>query len=840
MRDRRITIGVLINYLDEEYQCNVWNGIDQAARELGINAIFFGSGDIGSPQNEDVMRNSIHKQIQPGSFDGLIVVSTTISGYVGFRGVVDHLGNLVKSIPMVNIGNAVEGFSSISVDNRSGTRESVRHLIEVHGKRRFVYLAGHGQNVDANERKEAFLDTLDEYGLAPVEDGILDGMFRYGVAKTVFAEWIEKGIPFDAVVAANDMMAFACFEIMRDRGIRVPEDVVIVGFDDNSGSRSFTVPLTTVRQPSIQLGYSATQTLFERIVGKVVLESVSLPTTLVIRQSCGCHSPEALAAAGQAGEETAFRDLERIAPEMTAELRRAFYAINETPLGGTAFLSAFRRFLLDSEPDRFFTVLGDCVSRLERSLWQPNEYGRSTLSMRELSQSELALHQARILLKESAIAHQANRFRAQKVLNVIHQYSVVSLISASSLDRLLLRLDESLRKMGVLSYFLSLFDDEGNTTRSRLVSGCFEGVSLDLPPNGVEFDTKDIFPRELIPSDQRFAFLAESLFYEEKPLGIFVVDVNPNSGVLTNALEEQIRGALRSAMLMDELREKDQRLNAAFNELTVRADELEAANVQIRQNQQQLILAEKMATLGRLTAGMAHEMNTPLAAAMASLSEIGNLLKEYRASAGDPDVTREDHLSIADEMEQMLSLANRSVERAAGFIRSIKGQTRIGGPVGDVVFFDLCKISHDTLVLLGHAIRKGKVEVDVHEPSRPVMVLGFPDKFTQVLTNLIINSIDAMVPSGGTITVDIFEEGTNAVVSVTDTGCGIPGENLLHIFDPFYTTKPVGVGTGLGLTIVHDIVVGDFRGNIAVKSAPGAGTCFTVTIPIAKEQKSDS
>ena len=186
-------------------------------------------------------------------------------------------------------------------------------------------------------------------------------------------------------------------------------------------------------------------------------------------------------------------------------------------------------------------------------------------------------------------------------------------------------------------------------------------------------------------------------------------------------------------------------------------------------------------------------------------------------------------------MVKMLDLSHRSVERAAGFIRSIKNQTRTGAVGETGVTFDFSKMVKDTLVLLGHAIRRGHCEVEIKEPNYPVMVTGKPEKLAQVITNLAINAVDAMSPKGGTLGIAVSVNGSTVVLAISDTGCGIENENLLRIFEPFYTTKPYGVGTGLGLTIVHDIIKGECQGTITVQSTPGLGTCFTITLPLKKE-----
>ena len=825
MKHTRKLIGVLINNLDAEYQRAIWAGVDEAARDHDVNILFLGGGGIGSPTLDDIGRNTIHNFILPETFDGLIIVSTTITGSLGFKSIVETFKHVWDKIPVVNIGPGYAGISSVAANNKTGIREIVSHLVEVHGKKRFVFVSGSAQNSDSIVRQESFLEALDAYGLKPVEDGILDGCFKYSVTERVLDSWLEKNISFDAIVAASDLMAFACIDLLVKKGLRVPEDVAVTGFDDCPDASFCSPSLTTVMQPVKEIALEATNLLYRIIETKAAHENILMPTIPMIRQSCGCLSLEAQRASHQEAIECADQNI--------LSLEQAFGLVTTGSLSASAFVDKFLEVL--RKPDlssSYLESLGNLVSRLERSLW--NQSGSMTESLPAMCDHELILHQARILLKQQAESIQANKRIGFISRSLFLQYSVASLISAFSLEKLLEILPQTLQSLGITSCFLSFFVPETQFARSRLIIGFHEGKNVLVPEN-IEFDTKDFFPRNLIPDIECFDFFCEMLFHEDHFLGVLVMNIQDEYGIITNSLMSQIRSALRSSMLMDELRDKDQKLNAAFTQLQKRADELEEANLTIRQNQQQLVLSEKMASLGRLTAGMAHEMNTPLATAMASMSEVESLVNEYRSSAGDPEVTREDHLAIADEMVKMLDLSHRSVERAAGFIRSIKNQTRTGAVGETGVTFDFGKMVKDTLVLLGHAIRRGHCEVDIKEPNYPVMVTGKPEKLAQVITNLTINAVDAMSPKGGKLVITISVKENTVALSISDTGCGIENENLLRIFEPFYTTKPYGVGTGLGLTIVHDIIKGECQGTIEVQSTPGVGTCFTITLPLKKE-----
>jgi signal transduction histidine kinase len=241
-----------------------------------------------------------------------------------------------------------------------------------------------------------------------------------------------------------------------------------------------------------------------------------------------------------------------------------------------------------------------------------------------------------------------------------------------------------------------------------------------------------------------------------------------------------------------------------------------------------LLISEKMASLGRLTAGIAHEMNTPLAATRAALKELTELTAEYVSSTGDAQVTPADHLEIAAEMQRSIDLATRAADRAASFVRSVKFQTRDLQP-SERQQFDAVATIRDALLLLSYDVRKNGCSLSFEPSHERIQLYGSPTQLGQVITNLVTNAIDACVAKGGgPITVRLTRLGQAVSLQVTDQGCGIPPDNLRRIFDPMFTTKPLGRGTGLGLSIVHDVVTGEFGGTIHVDSEVGKGTAFTI------------
>jgi hypothetical protein len=232
------------------------------------------------------------------------------------------------------------------------------------------------------------------------------------------------------------------------------------------------------------------------------------------------------------------------------------------------------------------------------------------------------------------------------------------------------------------------------------------------------------------------------------------------------------------------------------------------------QLEEQLRISEKMASLGLLAAGVAHEVNTPLT----GISSYTQMLLE-QADPTDP------RTQVLEKIEKQTFRAARIVNGLLTLSRPSAADASERSPV------DLNDVIGDVLSLLEHQLEKSSIKIRRELSTDPVLVIGYEFKLQQVFLNLILNARDAM-PSGGWLTLATKTEDGHAIAEVSDTGQGIPAAHLARIYDPFFTTKPTGQGTGLGLSISYGIVR-EHDGSIQCESAPGQGTRFTLRFAAA-------
>ena len=273
---------------------------------------------------------------------------------------------------------------------------------------------------------------------------------------------------------------------------------------------------------------------------------------------------------------------------------------------------------------------------------------------------------------------------------------------------------------------------------------------------------------------------------------------------MLRSIGEQAALAVRNAQLHAALQSYAQNLEGMVE---VRTQELRAA-------QAQLIQSEKLAALGRLSAGIAHEVNNPL-------QPILNCLEVAIEDIENNQQLDPEGLRIAEREVQRIKLI---VSRLLDFARP---------STTEAAQIDLDALVNEVLVLTNKQLERKHVRVQTRlQPVQPL--LGSPAQIKQVLLNLVLNAMEAM-PEGGDMTVDVYSEGEGVALAIADCGVGMDEHTMAQIFEPFYSTK--GEGTGLGLAVSYGIVQGH-GGEIRVESQPGQGSRFTVWLPLRRPNSS--
>ncbi|MGH7558728.1 MAG: LacI family DNA-binding transcriptional regulator [Gemmatimonadota bacterium] len=271
---KTLTIGVLLPDLYGEFFSEVIRGIDRAARAGGYHLLVSGS-------HNDRREIEAAVQAMHGRVDGLIVMSPGLEPWAIVTG-------LPRRLPLVLLNCEVgeNGFDAVNVDNHGGAREMVRHLLGL-GHRRVAIVGGPHDNFDARERLRGYRDAIGEADAERSAELELEGDFTESSGHRAAQRLLELDPRPTAIFAANDSMAIGALSALRDAGVEVPEEMVVVGFDDIPIARYLSPPLSSVHVPIRGLGVRAVERLLESMTDGNEKTVEVLPTRLVVRESCG-------------------------------------------------------------------------------------------------------------------------------------------------------------------------------------------------------------------------------------------------------------------------------------------------------------------------------------------------------------------------------------------------------------------------------------------------------------------------------------------------------------------------------------------------------------------------
>jgi signal transduction histidine kinase len=285
---------------------------------------------------------------------------------------------------------------------------------------------------------------------------------------------------------------------------------------------------------------------------------------------------------------------------------------------------------------------------------------------------------------------------------------------------------------------------------------------------------------------------------------------------------DDLRKAVRNAVEKQRLLESNRQYLA----------DLERTLLELKDSQADRIRAEKMAALGRLVAGVAHEVNSPLGALTSAIDTFGRayariaeLLASEMSQSGSPAI--EKAAALRSTLEQTLHVAQQACQRVDSLVRTMR---RFGNlDHAPLRRADIRDCIESTLTLLNHELR-GEIRV-VKDFASIAPIECYPLELNQLFTCLLMNSIEA-ISGPGEIRIRTWQAADRLMIGIADSGRGIPKEDIEKVFDPGFTTKGAGVGTGLGLPTCQKIVE-KHQGTIKIDSSPGAGTLVTLDLPLA-------
>ena len=578
-------------------------GIRDAAKEHDVNLVHFVGQTLEPVITAAQLKPSfgLYDLVKPNQFDGLILTADVAYG----TSVTDlqTFARYFSGIPIVTQSVELDGASVFIPNNMEGMRAAVRHLIEQHSYKHIAFLRGIRGQIDAEQRFEAYQHELKAHNLRLDPDLVVDGDYTLESGRQAIRTLLgERGLRFQAVVAANDHMAFGALEALQQRGVRVPDDIAVTGFDDLREAQATGVPLTTVRQSFYTAGKQVLETLLQRIQGETVRRQIVTPTQLLIRWSCGCL-PENVRQAAVAPREVAKTG--RLGNKREAALRALLNSAGVTeqdpalPQFKDAFGRVWDAFLATlssrSSGEEFLKAINAMIELMQQNALPPTVWHSVISMMRRYALGGIPGHttmllaenlfqQARLLAGELSQRSQAyRRLVLEQQENVLHAFSF-SMAPAMTMQELGAAISEHFPSMGIERWYVMSYDE---VTAPQSISSPppegyhllfqYEASRFEILHEQAPLDTGLLLPREKMPPNRRYSAVVMPLSLAGNRFGFMWTEMGSSDWEVYVRVRNLVSSALLRIVLVQQKEQAQKQVERLLGEARERATELAIA-----------------------------------------------------------------------------------------------------------------------------------------------------------------------------------------------------------------------------------------------------------------------
>ncbi len=820
---KKYTIGFLFDYLYEDYTNQIFNNILKTCREHDLNFIGFGGGTLkASAYKYRDQKNVIFDLAGKHTLDGIIALTGVFGNFVSQNRVKTLLGTYT-GIPIVSIGLSISGMKNVTnviIDNNSGMESLLSHLIETHNRRRLAFIKGAFNNYDAIRRFESYKRVLARYNIPLDNDLIVDGNFDYFYGIEAVKILLDKrNVTPNALVSANDAMAIYAMHELQKRGFRVPEDVVVTGFDDIGMCLAVKPRLTTVKQSFFDIGRVSVETILSMLRAEYVPKNIVLPSKLIVRESCGCSELEILGdimrfGSAQTRKPVPVKGPERVTALVQEELPNLAGIID--PREELAVL--LKHNLSKNSLLVFFKQL--FIRLFEQGIELDDVYRFSLLLFNAVLEN---LNYKQKVQKISAVwpdilvlagiinnnYHSGRRVELRKEEEVVFRINeeFINTFDLSQLKKIIL---SQLPKLPIRSLYLCLYDNQTRDTSRLFLQYSLDGKKKKLKRD--TFPSHHLLPTRLDPKPG-FEYMVMALYFKREHFGYILFEISTPNGSIYETLATQISSAIKGAMLTKEINEYTHTLKQKVQE---RTKELEEANRKLK---------ELDSVKSDFIANITHDFRSPLTAVL-NIADLALKTKQTDAKRIEEDfqIIYDASVKLKKTIDRLLELARMDAQGITLRISKV-----------DVVAMLKSIIDFYSSSVIGSGIKIIKKLPD-HEIDN---FYTDPEKFEEVINNLMSNAVKFVDPESGIINISLEDKKDKLRIIVEDNGIGIPQEKLGVIFNRFEQAhkekNSFYRGTGIGLAFAKQLVA-YMKGEIGVESAGlGMGSRFIVEFKKGRE-----
>jgi signal transduction histidine kinase/DNA-binding LacI/PurR family transcriptional regulator len=803
-----LKIGLFVEQLASQYHQNVWAGVAETAQQRGVHLLTFVTGLLSQPLTPP---NTLFEFIWPGVLDGVILLKAgEMEGLAADQrpSWVTHLAHL----PVVRIGLPFEIGVSIEVENKISSEQMLEHLIIHHHCQTIAFIAGANEHPDALIREEAYRNSLQRYQLPILPELRVQGKFSRPSGKTAMFQLLDTfSGKLDAVFAANDEMALGAIEALQERGYDVPDDILVVGFDDVQEGQVGSSPLTTVRQPLVEMGQRALEMVLDQVHGRAVEKSVLLPSQFIVRQSCGCLSQSVL----KAGLETAVihNDDLPLPRSIINELVALSLADAQSPVTNK-FLPTLTKIM------RQEAHTGLPAHKWQNLITVIHQEGLPICQDPETRNRAVHLwRQARVLVADAAYRNQAAR-GSQLARQTVELSGVIQHINRSFDVKQLQRvLAVFLPRLGIEQCFTAVYDPAPSSPGGSCVLPATARLLPSLTKEGLPVPSPEpVSSRHLVDSflsaSHPERVIVQSLYQNYKQIGlvVFFVPLQMERLYQYELLQSQISSVLSGALLVEQIQEHAADLE---HEVARRTENLRQTNLQLKQYAAELERSNR--ELEAIAYIASHDLQEPLR----KIRVFADRLAEYS------------HDQLDERAQDYLARMQNASSRMQTLIYDLLMFSRATTKPLALQKVDLNGVVRAILEELAPTIQAAQAQVTLAD--LPTLEA---DEFQMnlLLQNILRNALKFHQPDQPAI-VSVHCEEIQAHpltyrITIQDNGIGFDEKYHERIFQAFQRlhSRSQYEGSGIGLAICRRIVE-RHHGHIYAHSSPGQGATFFLELP---------
>jgi diguanylate cyclase (GGDEF)-like protein/PAS domain S-box-containing protein len=569
------TIAVLVGAMSSYYQQGIMRGAADVAAKHGYNVIGFSGGVINSPDPLSLARGKIFDLIDMSIISGVISPFSSHMRYLDEQQSKDFIDRF-SGVPLVNISSRIQGVTNIVTDFESSFIDLFEHLYQIHGYRNILLMRGPKHHLSSDIRTDIYKKLLDKYHLPFDESMLIYTDLNKAAAELKFTAWLDTAErPIDAIITLNDNQALGIIDVCRVRGIRVPDDIAVIG-SMNTLEGMFSSPtLTSIKEPLYELGQAAATELIAQIEGKDYEPEIHVPTSLVIRHSCGCAGSESHYVFESENNPISTDDnrANSFTDEIYSEMVSNFRKISDQYKGGMAqndidnLLISYYESMKNEESESFISLLTQTIESFLKSediiVWLEITTSMQLTTLKYLERDReskyLIKFLAQLLTLKNELVQILYRYQNFEAEYYLNKFRLITndLNSSFDLNRVKKYILDILQ---ISELHISIFDDINSET---LTAKCILSVRNHIYSGNEnkQFNAKQLVPDGVELYKKRFSLLVLPLSFRDQPIGFMTIDFSARRGVAFENLRAIISSALKNELLIQDLKNAEQRFS---------------------------------------------------------------------------------------------------------------------------------------------------------------------------------------------------------------------------------------------------------------------------------------